>query len=68
MAPPSRRNTASLKEELFERATAFDFFQAVRLLHKLRPEDLALPSTMGLEPGSITVTPQGLTVGFVPKQ
>jgi type VI secretion system protein ImpH len=38
MAPESRRNTASLKEELFERATAFDFFQAVRLLHKLRPE------------------------------
>jgi type VI secretion system protein ImpH len=37
MAPESRRNTASLREELFERASAFDFFQAVRLLHKLRP-------------------------------
>ena len=37
------------------------------VLHKLRPEDLALPATMGLEPGSITVTPQGLTVGFGPK-
>ena len=38
------------------------------VLHKLRPEDLALPATMGLEPGSITVTPQGLTVGFVPQK
>jgi type VI secretion system protein ImpH len=38
MAPESRRNTASLKEELFERPTAFEFFQAVRLLHKLRPD------------------------------
>jgi hypothetical protein len=38
------------------------------VLHKLRPEDLALPSTMGLEPGSITVTPQGLAVGFVPQK
>ena len=37
MAPESRRHTASLKQELFERASAFDFFQAVRLLHKLRP-------------------------------
>ena len=38
MAPESRRNTASLKEQLFERASAFEFFQAVRLLHKLRPD------------------------------
>jgi type VI secretion system protein ImpH len=38
MAPESRRHTASLREELFERASAFEFFQAVRLLHKLRPE------------------------------
>ena len=38
MAPASRRNTTSLKEELFERPSAFEFFQAVRLLHKLRPE------------------------------
>jgi type VI secretion system protein ImpH len=38
MAPESRRNTASLKEELFERANAFEFFQAVRLLHKRNPK------------------------------
>jgi CRISPR/Cas system-associated protein Csm6 len=38
------------------------------VVHKLRPEDLALPSTMGLEPGSITVTPQGLVIGFVPQK
>jgi type VI secretion system protein ImpH len=37
MASESRRNTTTLKEELFERAGAFEFFQAVRLLHKLRP-------------------------------
>ncbi|MGH7336166.1 MAG: type VI secretion system baseplate subunit TssG [Myxococcota bacterium] len=38
MAPESRRNIASLKEELLERPSAFEFFQAVRLLHKLRPD------------------------------
>lgn len=38
------------------------------VLHKLRAEDLALPTTMGLEPGSITVTPEGLTIGFVPQK
>ncbi len=38
MASPSRRNTASLKEALFERPAAFEFFQAVRLLHKLRKD------------------------------
>lgn len=35
------------------------------VLHTLRPQDLALASTMGFEPGEITVTPQGLTVHFV---
>lgn len=38
------------------------------VLHKLRPQDLALPDAMGLQPGSITVTPQGLVIGFVAKQ
>lgn len=37
------------------------------VLHQLRPQDLALPEAMGLEPGSITVTPQGLVIGFVTK-
>ena len=37
------------------------------VLHTLRPQDLALASTMGFEPGEITVTPQGLTVRFIPQ-
>ena len=35
------------------------------VLHTLRPQDLALPDAMGLQPGSITVTPKGLAVTFV---
>ena len=38
------------------------------VLHQLRPQDLALADTMGLQPGSITVTGQGLVIGFVAKQ
>lgn len=34
------------------------------VLHRLRPEDLALPNVMGLEPDTITVTAQGLVIGF----
>ncbi len=37
------------------------------VLHRMRPQDLALPDGMGMQPGSITVTPEGLTIGFVPK-
>lgn len=37
------------------------------VLHQLSPQDLALPDTMGLQPGSITVTDQGLAIGFVNK-
>ena len=37
------------------------------VLHTLRPQDLTLPGTMGLQPGNITVTNEGLTIGFVPK-
>lgn len=37
------------------------------VLHQLRPQDLALPDTMGLQPGSITVTDAGLVIGFVSK-
>lgn len=36
------------------------------VLHTLAPKDLALATTMGFEPGEITVTPQGLTIRFVP--
>ena len=38
------------------------------VLHQLRPQDLALPDGMGLQPGSISVTAQGLVIGFVAKQ
>ena len=38
------------------------------VLHRLSPRDLALAETMGLQPGDITVTEQGLVIGFVPKQ
>ena len=38
------------------------------VLHQLRPQNLALPDGLGLEPGSITVTPEGLVIGFVAKQ
>ncbi|RYX91924.1 MAG: DUF1439 domain-containing protein [Comamonadaceae bacterium] len=37
------------------------------ILHQLKPQDLALPDGMGLQPGSITVTAKGLTIGFVTK-
>ncbi len=38
------------------------------VLHTLKPQDLALPDGMGLQPGSITVTASGLVIGFVAKQ
>lgn len=37
------------------------------VLHRMRPQDLALPDAMGMQPGSIMVTGEGLTIGFVPK-
>jgi len=37
------------------------------VLHQLRPQDLTLPDGLGLQPDSITVTPQGLLIGFVAK-
>ena len=36
-------------------------------LHQLRPQDTALFDGLGLQPGPITVTAQGLTVAFVSK-
>ena len=38
------------------------------VVHRLRPQDLALADTLGLQPGTITVTATGLTIGFVTKQ
>jgi hypothetical protein len=37
------------------------------VLHRLRPRDLALADAMGLQPGDITVTLEGLVIGFVAK-
>ena len=37
------------------------------VVHRMRPQDLALPDGLGMQPGSITVTNAGLTIGFVPK-
>lgn len=37
------------------------------VLHQLRPQDLALPDAMGLQPDSITVTPRGLAISFIGK-
>ena len=37
------------------------------VVHRMRPQDLALPDSLWLQPGSITVTSEGLTIGFEPK-
>ena len=37
------------------------------VLHRLSDKDLALAETMGLQPATITVTAQGLLIGFEPK-
>lgn len=37
------------------------------VVHRLQASDLALPTSMGLQPGSISVTDTGLVIGFVPK-
>ncbi len=37
-------------------------------LHQLRPQDTAVFDGLGLQPGPITVTAEGLTVAFVGKQ
>lgn len=37
------------------------------VVHRMRAQDLALPDGLGMQPGSITVTDEGLTIGFVPK-
>lgn len=38
------------------------------VVHRLRPQDLALPDSMGLQPDTITVTRDGLQIGFAPKR
>ncbi|MDO8774886.1 MAG: DUF1439 domain-containing protein [Burkholderiaceae bacterium] len=38
------------------------------VLHQLSPQDLALPDGLGMQPGSLTVTSEGLVIGFVLKR
>jgi len=56
--------------ELLEQSTADLLRQSMPevVLHKLRPQDLALADAMGLQPGPITVTWDGLVIRFVNKQ
>lgn len=35
---------------------------------QLSPQDLALPDGLGMQPGSLTVTSEGLVIEFVPKR
>jgi hypothetical protein len=37
------------------------------VVHQLRPQDLSLADVIGMQPGSITVTDDGLVIGFVMK-
>ena len=37
------------------------------VLHTLKPQDLALPDSMGVQPSTITVTAKGLVIAFVNK-
>lgn len=37
------------------------------VLHQLRPQDLALADTMGLQPDTLTVTAEGVVIHFAPK-
>ena len=43
--------------------------QALRevVLQQLRPKDLVLADSFGLQPGPMTITPQGLVIGLVPR-
>lgn len=38
------------------------------VLHRLQPRELALADAMDLQPGNITVAPDGLVIGFVRKR
>lgn len=37
------------------------------VLHRLKPQDLRMADAMGMQPGPITVTPEGLVITFVLK-
>jgi hypothetical protein len=62
VAPPTLKLLDAYAQALAEQA----LLEVV--LHRLRQRDLELADAMGLQPGDITVTPEGLTIGFVPKK
>jgi hypothetical protein len=64
--PALAPNAAALIDAYARAATQRALLEVV--LHTLRPQDLALAETMGLEPGPITVTADGLVIGFVPRE
>jgi hypothetical protein len=63
---PDLKSSASELLNVYGPALAEQSLQEV-VLHRLRPQDLALADTMGLQPGSITVTDKGLEIAFVAK-
>jgi hypothetical protein len=63
--PGLARDAAALIDAYARAATERALLEVV--VHRLRPGDLALAETMGLEPGDITVQPDGLSIGFVPR-
>lgn len=63
---PDLRPQASEMLNAYGPAIANQALQEV-VLHQLRPQDLALTDSLGMQPGSITVTDKGLVIGFVPR-
>ncbi|WP_311223213.1 MULTISPECIES: DUF1439 domain-containing protein [unclassified Acidovorax] len=63
--PDLRPDAAALLQQ-YAPQLARDSLREV-VLHTLRPQDLALPDGLGLQPGAITVTERGLAVEMVPK-
>lgn len=57
-------------EPLLRQALADGLRQSLRevVLYRLREQDLLLADTLGLQPGAITVTPEGLRVALVAKK
>lgn len=55
--------------QLLRQTLADGLRQSLRevVLYRLREQDLALADTLGLQPGAITVTPEGLRVALVAK-
>ena len=63
---PSLRAEASQMLNLYGQALSEKALLEVAL-HQLKPQDLAMADALGMQPGSITVTEQGLVFDFVAK-